>query len=38
MRHSKLSTTMDTYGGRPDVEELRPANAAVIDILTRKTA
>lgn len=38
LRHSKLSTTIDVYGGQSKVEELRPANAAVIDILTRRSA
>lgn len=38
LRHSKLATTMDVYGGRSRVEELRPANARVVSILARKSA
>jgi integrase len=38
MRHSKLSTTIDTYGGKENVESLRPANAKVVELLARKTA
>jgi integrase len=38
LRHSRIATTMDTYGGKSSVEELRSGNAAVIDILTRKMA
>lgn len=37
MRHSRIDMTM-RYGGQDKVEALRPANAAVIDILTRRTA
>ena len=38
MGHSKITTTMDVYGGKEKVDELRPANAAVIDILTRRVS
>ena len=38
MRHSKLATTIDTYGGEDSVERVREANAKVVDILSRRTA
>jgi integrase len=38
MRHSKISTTFDVYGGSGKVEELRPVNARVIEMLARKRA
>ncbi|MGO9124680.1 MAG: tyrosine-type recombinase/integrase [Terriglobales bacterium] len=38
MRHSKLATTMDIYGGSNNAENLRPANAKVVDLLTRRSA
>lgn len=38
MRHSKLSTTVDTYGGDDDVERLRAANSKVVSILLGRTA
>lgn len=38
MRHSKLATTMDIYGGSGNTESLRPANAKVVDMLTRRSA
>ncbi len=38
MRHSRISTTIDTYGGNDNLERTRPANAKVIDMLTRRSA
>lgn len=37
MRHSRLATTMDTYGGNSNLETTRPANARIIEMLARKT-
>lgn len=38
MRHSKLATTIDTYGGKDDVENLRSESTKVVEMLTRRTA
>jgi hypothetical protein len=38
MRHSKISTTINTYGGADSAERLRPANSKVVDMLTRRSA
>lgn len=38
LRHSRLSTTVDTYGGRDDSERLRPANNKVVEMLVRRQA
>lgn len=38
MRHSRISTTIDTYGGDDNVERLRPANSKVVEILSRRSA
>jgi integrase len=38
MRHSKLSTTMDVYGGRDSAERVRPANSRVVEMLPRRSA
>ena len=38
MRHSKLSTTMDVYGGSGNTESLRPANSKVVEMLLRRPA
>ena len=38
LRHSKLATTIDVYGGRDDAERLRPENAKVVEMLARRTA
>lgn len=38
MRHAKISTTFDVYGDSGKVEELRPANSRVIEMLVRKRA
>lgn len=38
MRHSRLSTTIDTYGGEDSVERLRPANEKVVSILMGRSA
>jgi integrase len=38
LRHSKLATTIDIYGGRENVEGLRPANAKVVEMLERRSA
>lgn len=39
MRHSKISTTINTYGGADTAERLRPANSKVVEMLpARKTA
>jgi len=36
MRHSRIRTTIDTYGGQDNAERLRPANARVIEMLPRR--
>jgi integrase len=36
LRHSKIATTLDIYGGRDDAERLRPANARVIEMLPQR--
>ena len=33
MRHSRIATTIDTYGGTNNLEQTRPANARVIEML-----
>lgn len=38
MRHAKLSTTMDVYGGKNNVDALRPANSNVVEMLQRRSA
>ena len=38
MRHSKIATTIDTYGGEDSVDRLRSANSKVVEMLARKTA
>lgn len=38
MRHARLSTTIDTYGGEDSVERLRPANEKVVSILMGRSA
>ena len=38
LRHSKLATTIDVYGGKDDAERLRPENAKVVEMLARRTA
>jgi integrase len=38
MRHSRIKTTIDTYGGNSKTEVMRPANAKVVDMLTRRSA
>lgn len=38
MRHSRLATTIDTYGGDEKVEQLRPVNAKVVEMLKRRSA
>jgi len=38
MRHSKLATTVDTYGGRDSVERLRPMNQKIVEMLPRRSA
>jgi integrase len=38
MRHSKLATTIDVYGGNSNTEALRPANSKVVEMLTRRSA
>jgi len=36
MRHARIATTMDIYGNRASVEELRPVNSKVVEMLQRK--
>lgn len=38
LRHSRITTTMDTYGGQENVDSLRPANSKVVEMLHRRTA
>jgi integrase len=38
MRHSKITTTIDTYGGEDNLALTRPANAKVVEMLPRRTA
>lgn len=38
MRHSKLATTMDVYGGKDNVEHLRPESTKVVEMLARRSA
>jgi integrase len=38
MRHSRIATTMDTYGGSGNVDSLRPANSKVVEMLHRRSA
>lgn len=38
MRHAKLSTTADVYGGKSSVEALRPVNSNVVEMLQRRSA
>jgi len=33
MRHSRIATTIDTYGGNDNIEQTRPANSRVIEML-----
>jgi integrase len=33
MRHSRIATTIDTYGGNNNLEQTRPANSRVIEML-----
>jgi integrase len=36
LRHSKLATTIDTYGGKDDIERLRPANSKIVEFLSQR--
>ena len=36
LRHSKLATTIDTYGGKDDIERLRPANNKIVEFLSQR--
>jgi integrase len=38
MRHSRIKTTIDTYGGADNVERLRPMNDKIIEMLPRRIA
>lgn len=38
MRHARIATTIDVYGGREKAEALRPVNAAVMNLLEGKVA
>jgi integrase len=38
MRHSRIATTLDVYGGQGNVDSLRPANSKVVEMLHRRTA
>ena len=36
MRHSRIRTTIDTYGGQDSAERLRPFNEKVVEMLPRR--
>lgn len=36
LRHSKLATTIDTYGGADNAERLRPMNQKIVEMLPRR--
>ena len=36
MRHSKIATTINTYGGADSAERLRPANSRIVEMLPRR--
>jgi integrase len=36
MRHAKIATTINTYGGRDSAEHLRPENAKIVEMLPRR--
>lgn len=38
MRHARIATTINTYGGDDNAERVRPANAKVIEMLPRRSA
>lgn len=38
LRHARISTTIDTYGGNDSAERLRPMNQKVVEMLPRRSA
>jgi integrase len=36
LRHSKLATTIDIYGGKDDAERLRPENSKIVEFLSQR--
>jgi len=38
MRHARISTTIDTYGGNDNMERVRPANSRIVEMLPRRSA
>ena len=38
MRHSRIGTTIDTYGGADSAERLRPMNDKIVEMLPRRIA
>ena len=38
MRHKRIATTIDTYGGNDNMERVRPANSRIVEMLPRRSA